>query len=157
MTHDELVQVAVKWLVKKGCGVVFDDAMRTAVVTGEQPDAIGWRDGLCILVECKASRADFLADAGKPFRSRPEEGLGDWRFYLAPPDVISPEDLPEGWGLLHCPAPRRIIEVTGVPGNCDWHRGRKFESNRDAEVQLMYSALRRKNGSTYNRAASPKE
>jgi hypothetical protein len=51
-------------------------------------------------VECKVSRADFLADAGKPWRAKPECGLGCERFYLAPAEMISCQELPPGWGLL---------------------------------------------------------
>ncbi len=36
------------------------------------------------LWNAKISRSDFLADANKPFRLKPEEGLGSRRFYMAP-------------------------------------------------------------------------
>ncbi|EFZ65999.1 upf89.0 domain protein [Escherichia coli 2534-86] len=29
--------------------------------------------------------------------------MGDWRFFISEPGIISIEDLPPGWGLLHEP------------------------------------------------------
>lgn len=142
MTHDDLVLRAERWLKSQGCGVVFRDEFKAATHNGELPDAIGWRDGLSILVECKASRADFLADKGKPFRQAPESGMGDWRFFLCTPDIITIADLPEGWGLLYA-YPKQVKRVHGVPGNCGWWHGKPFDGNKRCETQMMYSALRR--------------
>jgi hypothetical protein len=58
--------------------------------------------GRSVVVECKVSRADFLADANKPFRLKPEEGLGCERLYMAPQGIIPLEELPANWGLLEC-------------------------------------------------------
>lgn len=100
LTHNELVERAVKWLRDYGCGIVLSEQY---CASGEVPDAIGWK-GFCrsVLVECKISRADFLADAGKPFRVKPHEGLGCERYYLAPAGLIAPAELPPHWGLLEC-------------------------------------------------------
>ena len=66
MTHGQLVERAVRWLRSYRCGVVLSEQ---ACVSGEMPDAIGWkRANHSVLVECKVTRADFLADRGKPFR-----------------------------------------------------------------------------------------
>ena len=142
MTHEELVKRAERWLKTMGCGVVFNDSFRTGTITGEQPDAIGWRDGLSLLVECKASRADFFADKKKHFRRDPGEGMGDWRFIMCPPGLIQVGELPEGWGLLYV-HPRKIERAHGVPANCHWWSQKPFEGNKRCETQLMYSALRR--------------
>ena len=65
------------------------------------PDAIGWKRAChSVVVECKISRADFFADQEKPFRQKPELGLGCERFYLTPAGLLHPEELPRGWGLL---------------------------------------------------------
>ena len=53
-----------------------------------------------MLVECKITRSDFLADREKPFRQNPERGVGSERFYLTPPALLKLEELPAGWGLL---------------------------------------------------------
>ncbi|WP_280568201.1 hypothetical protein [Chromohalobacter sp. 296-RDG] len=142
MSHDELVMRAERWLKTMGCGVVFNDKFRAANHSGEEPDAIGWRDGLSLLVECKASRSDFLADRKKRFRRDPADGMGDWRFMMCPPGMIAADELPEGWGLLYV-HPRKVEKVHGVPANTQWWISKPFEANKRSETQLMYSALRR--------------
>lgn len=51
-----------------------------------------------VLVECKVSRADFLADKAKPHRHA--GGVGNWRYFLAPEGLIAPDELPAKWGLV---------------------------------------------------------
>jgi len=144
LAHQDLVRLAEGWLRKScGCGVVLRDPFRARVETGEQPDAIGWRGEVSILVECKTSRADFLADRKKPFRIRPELGMGDWRLYLCPPQIIQIDDLPAGHGLLWAEG-RVLRQVQGVPmGNTRWVSDRPFLGNKAAEVVMLVSALRR--------------
>lgn len=143
MTHDELVLRADRWLKNAvGCGVVFNDRFQAATHNGEQPDAIGWRDGLSFLVECKASRSDFLADRKKPFRVDPAIGMGDWRFFMCPPGLIRADELPEGWGLLYAHS-RKVEKVHGIPTNVDYWSKRPFTPDKRIETQMMYSALRR--------------
>lgn len=98
MTHAQLVKAAEQWLRRYRCGIVLSEQQ---CASGEMPDAIGWK-GKCrsVVVECKVSRADFIADRNKPWRQNPEIALGCERLYLAPRGVIRPEDLPKGWGLL---------------------------------------------------------
>jgi hypothetical protein len=99
MRHADLVDKAVWWLrARYRCGVVLSEQ---ACASGEVPDAIGWK-GKCrsVLVECKVTRADFLVDRQKPFRAKPELGVGCERYYFAPRGVISVDELPKGWGLL---------------------------------------------------------
>lgn len=139
VTHDDLVMRAEKWLKSQNCKVVIRDPFRT--MNQEQPDTIGWRDGVSILIEAKASRADFLADKKKWFRKYPEKGMGDWRFYICEPDVIRIEDLPEGWGLLYV-TPKTIKKVHGIPTNCNWHNC-PHTPNKRAETVMLVSALRR--------------
>jgi len=99
MTHLRLVDEAVRWLRSRyRCGIVLSEQ---SCSSGETPDAIGWKGrNHSVVVECKVSRADFLADASKPWRVDPDCGLGCERFYLAPAEMISIEELPCGWGLL---------------------------------------------------------
>jgi hypothetical protein len=90
--------MAVAWLRRYRCGVVLSEQ---ACVSGEMPDAIGWKSRChSVLVECKVSRADFLADRAKPFRMQSETGVGCERYYLAPRQLIRADELPVGWGLL---------------------------------------------------------
>ena len=138
--HDLLVRRGEKWLNSQGCKVVIRDEMRA--FTTEIPDVIGWRDGLSILIECKTSRADFLSDAKKSFRQHPEQGMGDWRFFMCPPGIIQPIDLPEGWGLLWV-YPNIVKKMHGFPPNTQWHRSKPFKAARRPEMRMLVSALRR--------------
>lgn len=119
MTHAELCALAVRWLKRpnsaKGHGCIVAVSECRAEMDGECPDAIGfragWHDG-SVLVECKVSRADFLADKAKAHR-RPGAGMGTWRYYMAPAGVIRVEDLPERWGLLEVNARGHVKPVAG--------------------------------------------
>jgi hypothetical protein len=100
MTHAQLVQKAILWLRAHGSGVVLSEQ---GCASGEMPDAIGWKRAChSVLIECKLSRTDFLADHEKPFRKRPELGVGCERFYLTPRHLLDAQELPAGWGLLEC-------------------------------------------------------
>lgn len=137
--HDELCRRAEKWLNQINCKVVIRDPFRCH--TNEAPDAIGWRDGISILLECKVSRSDFFADKHKSFRQDPAKGMGDWRFYLCPKGVIRVEDLPSGWGLLYV-TEKSIQKVHGVPPNTRWHNSPFCGAKREENIMLT-SALRR--------------
>ena len=99
MTHQQLVRLAEQWLRGKyRCGIVLSEQ---SCASGETPDVIGWKGkNRSVLVECKISRADFLCDREKPYRKDPTQGMGCERFYLVPAGLITPQDLPKGWGLL---------------------------------------------------------
>ena len=134
--HSQLVEAAVNWLRHRyRCGVVLSEQY---CATGEVPDAIGWK-GQCrsVVVECKVSRADFLADARKPFRTNPAEGLGSERFYLAPPGLISREELPAGWGLLEC---RRNEVLLAVKPS---RKSLRTDIGLMKEMNLLLASLRR--------------
>ena len=88
MTHALLIRKAVEWLRSYRCGVVLSEQ---ACLSGEMPDAIGWkRASHSVLIECKVSRGDFVADRAKPWRQNPETAGGMRRFYLAPRGLIRP-------------------------------------------------------------------
>jgi hypothetical protein len=134
MTHSQLVQKAVSWLRGYRCGVVLSEQ---ACISGEMPDAIGWkRANHSVLVECKISRADFLADRGKPFRLDSASGLGCERFYLVPAKLVSLEELPAGWGLLEY-RNRRVETTKPSARNLRSPKGLNFEMN------LLLASLRR--------------
>jgi len=136
MTHAQLVARAIEWLRNAhGCGIILSEQY---CATGEVPDAIGWK-GTCrsVLVECKAGRADFLVDAGKPFRLHPEEGIGSERWYLAPPGMILPQELPPYWGLLECT--RREVQVAVKASR----RDQRSPVGLMKEMNLLLASLRR--------------
>ena len=134
MTHSLLVRKAVEWLRSYRCGVVLSEQ---ACVSGEIPDAIGWKRAChSVLVECKVSRADFLADRAKHFREKPELGVGNERFYLVPRGTVRDEELPSGWGLLEIHN-RRIQMLR--PSRKDFRSNRGFR----CEMNLLLASLRR--------------
>jgi hypothetical protein len=134
MTHPQLVEKAEDWLRSYGCSLVLSEQ---ACVSGEMPDAIGWK-GSChsVLVECKVSRPDFLADGAKPFRSKPVLGLGCERYYLVPRGLVELSELPNGWGLLEHSA-GRIRMIHSSSRSLRSTRGMRFEMN------LLLASLRR--------------
>ncbi len=95
MTHSQLIELAARWLRKEHVVVATEIVTRGV----EQADALGW-GRTTTLIECKASRTDFLRDSRKIFRRYPDWGMGHVRYYLAPRGVIHVNDLPEHWGLL---------------------------------------------------------
>lgn len=135
MTHAQLVQKAIAWLRSYRCSVVLSEQ---ACASGEMPDAIGWkRTQHSVVVECKVSRADFLADGAKPFRVRPEIGLGCERFYMAMQGLVGVEELPPGWGLLECQKGRVKMLKPSSSKSLRSAQGMKYEMN------LLLASLRR--------------
>lgn len=134
MTHSDLVALAAAWLRRKHA-VVITELTHGA---GEEPDAIGFTGyGKSTLVECKASRGDFLADRKKRFRQQPQLGMGRLRYMLAPDGMIAVDELPAGWGLL---------KPSGSGVRVLQH-GKPFDAyGRDWEIQMLVSALRRTDG-----------
>ncbi|RLC67765.1 MAG: hypothetical protein DRH97_04405 [Chloroflexi bacterium] len=107
MTHDELIERAIKWLYgTERCWAVLSEVHSNA---REIPDAIGWQFGgrVSILVECKTSRSDFFADAHHKFAHRDYLGMGNYRYYMTVPGLVKVEELPEKWGLLEV-YPRQV-------------------------------------------------
>ncbi len=134
MTHAQLVGKAVAWLRRYGCGVVLSEQ---ACVSGEMPDAIGWKRAChSVLVECKVSRADFLADRAKPFRQKDARALGCERFYLTPAELCDEPELPVGWGLLEY-RNRAVRLVRPAASNLRKPQGLRYEMN------LLLASLRR--------------
>lgn len=163
-THASLCSLAARWLRftntrgGHGCQVALSEP-RTGYLAGEIPDAIGFRVAEpgtgSVVVECKVSRADFLADAKKPHRSA--AGMGLYRYYLCPEGVIEPGDVPERWGLLTVNKRGTVRALCGAVAVLPHHSGapyypddfgavlREWEHARDAvrETLLLTSILSR--------------
>ena len=139
MTHAELVERAAHWLAKTiHCGVVAKEIVANTK-SSETPDCIGWMGGQSILVECKTSRSDFAADFKKPSR-RGGPAMGNWRFYLTPPGLLSPEQMPDGWGLYEVHT-RSVRHAGGVKyRNAGFA---PFSPCIDSERALLLSLVRR--------------
>lgn len=146
-THAQLVEIARGWLLGAGaCHFVLTEF--TTFLTWEIPDALGYLSGgLTVLVECKVSRADFFADAKKPFRQNPTLGLGAYRYYLVPAGLVRPEEVPPRWGLIYAyegERARGVVHPLRLPDGAraafEWG---EHERNVRAERLLPLAALRR--------------
>lgn len=153
LSHKELCKIAVAWLKRPasrcghGCKVAIDEC-RTGW-DGEIPDALGYRFGGAqddpadgtVMVECKASRADFLADKNKPHRKT--VGVGNWRYFLAPEGIIAIDELPPKWGLIEVNSRGHIKVRAGafIDTNYRLQRERllamRHESQTDREMFLL--------------------
>ena len=131
-THKQLVQRMAKWLKgKHQSSIVMVEFVTSAQ---EVPDVLAMQSGAhSVLVECKASRSDFLSDKKKFFRRQAEYGMGDKRYYAAPIGMIKSAELPEGWGLLEVDTYR--VRETVEP--------KHQEANKRRECLMLMSALRR--------------
>lgn len=146
MTHAQLVNIAHRWLLGAGgCGVAFKEL----VCSGwETADAIGFGGKVqSIVVECKTSRSDYLADQRKPFRVYPDGGMGTHRIYCAPVGLLRLQELPAKWALLEVGANSRT-RLTYRPDEkrpdaAFLTTAHAQKRSKEAEQSVMYSALRR--------------
>lgn len=127
--HSQLIDLSAKWLAAKHAVVITDMSHGL----GETADAIGWTSGFSTLVECKASRADFLNDRHKPWRRDPSRGMGTYRYYATPAGLLDPDELPENWGLLELKCGRLKVIV----------KAQHLKRCGRAETSRLVSALRR--------------
>lgn len=138
-THEDLIGRAGRWLKNsRRCRSVLLEPSYGS--PSEVPDAIGWlgsgggtAPGSSVLVECKTSRADFLADQGKSSR-KPGAGLGRERWYMTPPDLLDPGELPEGWGLLE-------VRGSGQSSRCYKVRTAHARDAREVDLQREVALL----------------
>ena len=126
--------MAVHWLRRYRCGVVLSEQ---ACVSGEMPDAIGWKKAChSVLVECKVSRADFIADRDKECRKKPKHGVGCERYYLVPQGLVRIEELPSGWGLLEASHGQIVITKRSA-------KNLRSAIGFQHEMNLLLASLRR--------------
>ncbi|EQA6233045.1 adenylosuccinate synthase [Enterobacter hormaechei] len=157
MTHNELNDIARRWLLRAesgrgpGCKIALNEV--GAVGDSERADAWGYRWGYhggSVLVEVKVSRSDFLRDKHKPHRHA--GGLGDYRYYMCPEGIINIADLPDRWGLLWVNKRGHVKLMAGhiccLVGN-SWGGNRDLacfwahDSDKDAERGLLSYLLHR--------------
>ena len=136
MTHAQLVRLAEQWLRRRyRCGIVLSEQ---SCASGETPDVIGWKNSCrSVLIECKVSRADFLADREKPWRKNPETGMGCERFYLIPHRLVERHELPKHWGLLEYQGREITVAVKASRQSQRTAAGFMWEMN------LLLASLRR--------------
>jgi hypothetical protein len=135
MTHAQLIKIAESWLRQQRCRIVLSEQTADS---GEVPDVIGWRaDCHSLIVECKVSRPDFLADQKKLVRLKPELGMGCERYYLAPHGMIHLGELPPKWGLLEVHGKEVMLLSKCHP------RTQRTNAGLIAEMELLLASLRR--------------
>ena len=133
LTHEQLVTRAERWLLyKRRCGFVLTE-LKSVNISGEIPDCIGWKYSRSHLIECKATRGDFLQDRKKRFRVLSEQGMGALRWYMTPPDLVTVNELPERWGLLYV-YPTQVREIRAPE---------LFRNTYRIDMPILCSALRR--------------
>lgn len=145
LTHDDLIKLGTKWLRKQhssgkdklnfhhtGCGVILPE-----YVSSERsiPDVIGFNTSESIVIECKTSHNDYLADLKKPHRNliNPKQ-CGNYRYYLCPHDIISVNELTNGWGLLYTNGKAIFVIKSAL-----WHGEPEIKV---AEWFILYSLAR---------------
>ena len=135
MTHAQLVKAAERWLRSYRCRIVLSE--QTAE-SGEVPDVIGWRSNCSsVVVECKISRPDFLADQHKVVRQKPHLAMGCERYYLVPKGLIDAAELPSRWGLLEMSNREVLIHTRAC------RQSQRVEAGLMAEMELLLASLRR--------------
>lgn len=151
-THQEVVQIGAKWLKQViKCPVIAQEIRCSG--SREIPDVLGFRSDTSFLIECKASRADFLSDFKKPERQGLCSSLGNYRLYLAPKGILDLAKVPEKWGILEINDKGKIEVVRFLQGNiyCGTSTPETYktkdpffhESDIRKERSMLYSLLRR--------------
>lgn len=151
-THDDVVDIGAKWLKQViKCPVIAKEVK--CIGSREIPDVIGFRSDTSFLIECKASRADFLSDFKKPERQGLCSSLGNYRLYLAPRGIIDPSRVPNTWGILEINERGKVDVVRFMKGNiyCGSSTPERYkledpffhESDILKERSMLYSLLRR--------------
>ncbi|MBI6727323.1 hypothetical protein YA0089_27285 [Pseudomonas viridiflava] len=144
--HKLLCKKGASWFRSKGFPIAAPGI--STHWTKEKPDVVSFRSNCSAIIECKTTRGDFLADAKKPFRS--SGGVGTYRFYLCPVDLIKIDELPLGWGLLYFDG-KKVIEVVCPMGNLWPHQNSsdslwdhfKHPSDVWVERSMMFALMRR--------------
>ncbi len=132
LTHKAAVKRMAAWL--KGAGRCLIVAAELKTQNHETPDVLGFYGaGGSILIECKVSRSDFLADRNKIFRAYQADGMGDLRYFAAPMGLLRADEMPENWGLLEI-GEHRIRKT--LEANYQ-------QANKTAEVKMLMSIIRR--------------
>lgn len=131
--HAELVGRGLRWLQNtKGCNVVVSE-MGSGY---EIPDVIGWNGWASVLLEAKATVADFKADLNKTFRhDGGPKGMGLQRYYIVPNEIKDKilELMPPKWGLL----------AVGVSSVYVIRESEAFEGrSMEYEMEILVSIIR---------------
>src|SRR5262249_44648967 len=125
-----------KWLANTAvCRFILTE-FRCAFFS-EQPDAIGYKGLVSVLIECKTSRSDFFADKKKR-GARHGMKMGAYRVFMTPPRLLPLEDLPKRWGLLELHGSK--VRQLRNPMRDGTPRFEHPERCLDAEMAILLSA-----------------
>ena len=144
LTHKELCLLGARWVFNESYSVE-KDPWRILIEPGfreEMPDVFAFNKYHSVLIECKTSRADFLADKKKPFRQNPQLGIGQRRFYLVNEGVATQDEMPDRWQLLIAYDKNTILLPEDYFSPTSWDCGNLYDFNiRNAtnEIDLMWS------------------
>lgn len=132
LTHNDLVDKAQSFL-KKICYVTCKELKVQNQI--ESPDVIGFQSYKSIVIECKRSYSDFIQDKRKPFRERPNQGMGDKRYFFALSHTIPVSELPANWGLIEWFPELGKLIITKESG--------AFQADKVREHMLLITIIRR--------------
>lgn len=130
MNHKQLVDMAGRWLSNsKGCNPVFKEKGSQGCT--EMPDAIGWTCEDCIVVECKTSKSDFLANGRKQLN------LGSKRYFLMTTELYKEvsDIIPPGYGVITSPDEHHFARQERLMASMD------FPRNLEHEVRYLRSRI----------------
>ncbi len=149
ITHSDLIKVGANWLKKQhggwdnkykkdrgyyhsSCGVILTEFKSFEVSI---PDVIGFNNYCSVVIECKVSHSDYLADLKKShrFALNPKQ-CGNYRYYLTLPDVIKIDEVNNGWGLLYYDGKVSVVKPPTL------HTESEIKV---AEYSILYSIARR--------------
>lgn len=136
LTHADLVDKGVRW-VRSQSGKRWNAPLsfgELVHIGDETPDVMGFSSHGSTLIECKVSKADFKRDKKKLFRSIPQRGMGKYRLYMCPTDLIKVDELPDDWGLIYV-SDKGIAKLIVKP--------KAQYCNLISEHAYMYSIIRR--------------
>lgn len=98
--HYQLCAVAANWLRNNITNPHKYVAVELSTYHLEMPDVWGVNGCASSIIEVKTSRADFLSDLKKPWRTGEHRPMGNFRWYLLPEGVVDISEVPDGWGVL---------------------------------------------------------
>ncbi len=143
ITHSDLVEIGAKWL-EKSHGSFKDNTSHAPchVILKEFksfefsiPDVIGFNNFNSVVIECKVSHSDFLNDFKKVHRdSNNLKQCGNLRYYLTLPQIIKPDEVQNGWGLLYYDGKIQMMKSPTLHSEPEI---------KVAEYSILYSIARR--------------
>lgn len=131
--HRELCLLGAEYLRKLPFGGVKYVSVELVTQGWELADVWATTGFRSYLIEVKVSRSDFLRDARKEVRKNPNDGAGNFRYYLCPDSMVSKDEVPDNWGLL---CERNGVITIEKEAN-------EQEANNRAENAILCSIMRR--------------